>query len=139
MHGKGLIRRNFPGAQILAARAGNIFRRAYGIADMYTNRKVTLETVFDLASPQNRWPPPWRSCCWSRRRLFIDQALCTVLPEFSATDKADIRISQLLYHTSGLPDYRPYYRALKNLPIDRRKDALRQKLVSEPLVAETGR
>ena len=28
---------------------------------------------------------------------------------------------------------------MKNLPIDRRKDALRQKLVSEPLIAETGK
>ncbi|MEZ4566945.1 MAG: serine hydrolase domain-containing protein [Desulfobacterales bacterium] len=138
MHGKGLIRWNFPGAQILAARAGNIFRRAYGIADVYTNRKVTLETVFDLASHKTAGHHPGGHAA-GQARLFIDHALCTVLPEFSATDKADIRISQLLYHTSGLPDYRPYYRALKNLPIDRRKDALRQKLVSEPLVAETGK
>ncbi len=131
----------FPGAQILAARAGNIFfRRAYGIADMYANRKVTLETVFDLASLTKPLATTLAVMLLVQaEKLFIDQALCTVLPEFSATDKADIRISQLLYHTSGLPDYRPYYRALKNLPIDRRKDALRQKLVSEPLVDETGK
>jgi CubicO group peptidase (beta-lactamase class C family) len=64
--------------------------------------------------------------------------LCTVLSEFRNTPKADIRISHLLYHTSGIPNYRPYYQDIRRLPVERRKKALRKRLISEPLVFKTG-
>lgn len=131
----------FPGAQLLAARCGKIFfRRAYGIADRSTHRKVSLKTVFDLASLTKPLATTLAAMLLVQaEKLSIGQPLCTVLPEFCKSDKADIRIAQLLYHTAGLPDYRPFYLALKNLPIEQRKNELRQKLVSEPLAAEPGK
>ena len=41
----------FPGAVVLAARGEAVlFHEAYGVADLVTGRRVTRETVFDLAS-----------------------------------------------------------------------------------------
>jgi CubicO group peptidase (beta-lactamase class C family) len=61
------------------------------------------------------------------------------LPEFERSDKAGIKLKNLLYHDSGLPDYRPYYKALKRTARDSRKSALRKLLVQEPLVNPIGK
>jgi CubicO group peptidase (beta-lactamase class C family) len=61
-----------------------------------------------------------------------------MLPAFSGNEKSAIKISQLLYHNSGLPDYRPYYRDLEALPVDQRNPALHNLLVDEPLLHAIG-
>jgi CubicO group peptidase (beta-lactamase class C family) len=44
----------------------------------------------------------------------------------------------LLYHNSGLPDYRPYYEALNGVERDSRRKALRKQLVQEPRINPIG-
>jgi len=61
------------------------------------------------------------------------------LHQFNGSEKARIRIEHLLYHNSGLPDYRPYYKRLNRLPEDQRKDALRALLLQEPLIHPVGK
>jgi CubicO group peptidase (beta-lactamase class C family) len=70
--------------------------------------------------------------------LRLDVRLAEVLPDFKSTDKAVVKIEHLLYHTAGLPDYRPYYLILEKLPLSERPAALRDLLVREPRVAPIG-
>jgi CubicO group peptidase (beta-lactamase class C family) len=75
----------------------------------------------------------------SKKKLEVNQCLGSILPQFNGTDKGRISIENLLYHTAGLPDYRPYYKVLCRLEPNQRKDALRKLLVKEPLINPPGK
>lgn len=131
----------FPGAQLLVSHAGRIFfNRAYGLANIYTGRPVALDTLFDLASLTKPLATALAVMVLvQEEKITLDQRLCAIIPDFCNTPKAEIQIQHLLYHTAGLPDYRPYYIDIRHLAFDRRKDALRNRLISEPLVSEIGK
>jgi len=130
----------FPGGVLLVSRAGRIlFHEAYGQANIYTGRKVSLDTVFDLASLTKPLATTLAvMMLMAEKKLGLDQTLDSIIPAFAHTPKADIRIRHLLYHTSGLPDYRPYFNTLSHLPNACRKDALRELLTSESLASSIG-
>lgn len=131
----------FPGAQLLVSRAGRVvFNKACGLANIYTGSAVTRDTLFDLASLTKPLATALAVMILvQEEKLRLDQRLCAVIPDFCNTPKAEIQIQHLLCHTAGLPDYRPYYIDINKLPFDRRKDALRNRLISEPLVSEIGK
>ena len=130
----------FPGAVLLAARGGEILiHAAYGIANIHTRQPVSTATVFDLASltkPLATTLAVMRLC--QQGRIDPDQRLADVLPAAGRSDKRDITIAQLLAHTSGLPDYRPYFRHLAGLSLPERRPRLRRLLLDEPLLHPPG-
>lgn len=131
----------FPGAQLLVSHAGHIlFHRSYGFANIYTGQKITPDTFFDLASLTKPLATTLAIMKLVQAgRIVLEQTLAATLPSLDKTRMAGIRICDLLYHTSGLPDYRQYYLDLKELSYDRRKDSLHDMLVAESLVYETGK
>jgi len=130
----------FPGGRLLVSHAGEIFfNEAYGLANIFTGQAVTRDTVFDLASLTKPLATTLAVMMLIQdEKLHFDQTLSSIISDFSNTSKADIQIRHLLNHTSGLPDYRPYYIAISQLPLEHRKGALREKLISESLVSEIG-
>lgn len=126
----------FPGGVLLVSAAGfEVFFQAYGYANLFSGRLMTKETVFDLAS----FTKPLATTLAiikliSQQKLELGQRLGSILPQFKGTDKGRITIENLLYHNSGCPDYRPYYKVLCKLEPKRRKDALKELLVKEPLI-----
>jgi CubicO group peptidase (beta-lactamase class C family) len=131
----------FPGGVILVSVSGAVvFFEAYGVVNLYTGSPVTKETVFDLASLTKPLATTLAVMMLIQRtHLTLNQNLGSILPLFKNTDKEKIRVEHLLYHNSGLPDYRPYYKLTRNLEPGQRKDALRELLVKEPLVHPPGR
>lgn len=125
----------FPGAVLRAVRGEElIFQAAYGEANRFTGRPMTLDTRFDLASltkPLATTLAVMRLC--QQGRLDLHQSLGAVLPAFAGGDKAEVRIAHLLAHTSGLPDYRPFYLDLARQPGQERNNRLRARLTREPL------
>jgi serine-type D-Ala-D-Ala carboxypeptidase len=138
--GRGLEDGVFPGAVVLAAdREGIVWHRAFGVANMDTGRAVTLETVFDLASltkPLATSLAIMKLVDWGKTDP--DQPIGDILHAFKGSDNGSITLGHLLFHTSGLPDYRPYYAALSKLPADVRKETRQKLLVDEPLVNPVG-
>jgi len=130
----------FPGACLLVSLNGDIlFNEAYGHANLYTGQAVTRDTVFDLASLTKPLATTLAVMVLIQQgKLRLDQPLFSIIHELNNTPKAGIQICHLLNHTSGLPDYCPYYQAIGQLPIELRKDALRKRLIAEPLVSEIG-
>jgi serine-type D-Ala-D-Ala carboxypeptidase len=130
----------FPGAVLLAGREGRIrFHEAYGIADCRDGTPVVRETRFDLASLTKPLAAAMAVLLlWQSGRLHPGDALGRLLPEAAATDKASIRVDQLLAHTSGLPAHHPFYRVLRRLPLHRRKPVLRRWLLRMPLESPPG-
>jgi len=133
--------RIFPGGVLHVSRDLNIqMFKAYGRADMSVGRKMTRETVFDLASltkPLATTPAVMKLI--QTGKLKLDDTLGRILLPFGKTDKAAITIRQLLAHDSGLPDYRPYFETLRNITHENRQEKLRRLLLEEPLLQPPGR
>jgi CubicO group peptidase (beta-lactamase class C family) len=130
----------FPGAVLLASRGGQaLVHAAYGIASIRTRQPVTTATVFDLASLTKPLATTLAvMLLYQQGRLEPDQCLPEVIPAPVPADKREITIAHLLAHTSGLPDYRPYYRQLAPLPESERRLRLRRLLLNEPLLHPPG-
>jgi CubicO group peptidase (beta-lactamase class C family) len=131
----------FPGGVLLVSVKGQVvFFNAFGLANLSSRTPVTPDTIFDLASLTK---PLATALAVMRlvqsRQIDLQHSLGCLLPEFQGTDKAKVKIKNLLYHNSGLPDYRPYYKALKTTARKSRRGALRSLLVQEPLIHPTGK
>ena len=131
----------FPGGVLLVSRGDSIlFEKAYGYANIFSKQKMTRDTVFDLASLTKPLATTLAVMkLIQNHMLYLDQDLGAVLPEFNGTDKQQVKIRHLLCHNSGLPDYRPYYKALNQLPVEERKISLQHLLLKEPLVYAIGK
>lgn len=131
----------FPGGVLLVSKdASLLFFEAYGLANIFTRQPVHADTLFDLASLTKPLATTLAVMkLVERRTLDLSQSIGAVISGFKGTEKETITVAQLLAHTSGLPDYRPYYLTLKTLPASERKEALRHLLLAEPLVNPIGR
>jgi CubicO group peptidase (beta-lactamase class C family) len=130
----------FPGGVLLVSRQGvieDLF--ACGVGNRFTQRPVTAETVFDLASLTKPLATTLAVMVLvADGRLALGQPLASVLDVFKGTDKAAITVRQLLNHTAGLPDYRPYYAELVRVPQEMRRHALLKTIARTPLAHGIG-
>jgi len=131
----------FPGGVLLVSTTDSaIFFEAYGYANIFSGRKMTRDTIFDLASLTKPLATTLAIMkLISQQKLELDQHLGSILPKFNSKDKGRISIENLLYHNAGLPDYRPYYKFLCNLEPNKRKNSLRELLVKETLINSPGK
>jgi CubicO group peptidase (beta-lactamase class C family) len=138
---RGIADGIFPGGVLLAARQGHVmFLEAFGLARLKPERTMTVETVFDLASLTKPLATTTAVMLLVQSgKLDLDQRLGEVILRFSGTDKEAVSLRQLLSHTSGLPDYRPYHQELLKFEPPERRDALRALLLAEPLVSKPGK
>ncbi len=118
----------FPGAVLLVARGPDVLlHRAYGVGDLAMGRRVTLDTVFDLASlTKPLATTPALMCLAADGLLALDTALEDLLPSFRGRPAAGVTVEQLLRHTSGLPAWFPYFERLRDLPTAQRWPVLKQ-------------
>jgi len=131
----------FPGGVLLVASKDEVvFCEAFGRARLSPERLMTTETVFDLASLTK--PLATTLCIMvlvQQGRVALDQTLGDAIPDLSDTDKQGITVGQLLCHTSGLADYRPYYETLRKWLPSERKGEVRKMLLGEALIHEPGK
>ncbi len=131
----------FPGGVLLVSQGPSVkLFQAYGYGNIFTNRPMTIETVFDLASLTKPLATTLAiGKLVQEGKLDLVDPLSAIVPTFKQTDKERITIRQLLSHHSGLPDYCPYYEKLRGFTPDKRKDGLRQLLLKESLLHPPGR
>lgn len=130
----------FPGG-VLHVSVDNkvVFQQAYGNLRFSSGHPIEIHTVFDLASlTKSLATAPAIMMLVQEGRLGLDTKVSDILSELKKSDKHSITIAQLLCHNSGLPDYKPYYKVLRELPENLRLQCLRQLLVDEPLVNSVG-
>lgn len=131
----------FPGGVLLAAREAEVLVTASaGRTSLFEGgKKVAPDTVFDLASltkPLATALAVMRLA--SENTIDMSQSIRGSMQEACPCDKAEIVWAHLLCHTSGLPDYRPYFEKLLEIPESRRKPALRSMILDEPLLHPPG-
>ncbi len=130
----------FPGGVLLVSKEDRIvFFEAYGVANLFSGVKMTRETIFDLASiTKTLATTPAVMRLVQQNKLNIETRLKEILPEFESDEKGNTRIRDLLTHTSGLIDWRPYYLDVYPHPPKERKAALRSLLFKESLIEQPG-
>jgi len=130
----------FPGGVLLAGVKGKIvYHEAVGYADLFSRRKMTTQTLFDLASLTKPLATALALFALHQEgRLGLDQPAAEILPGFHKKEKNRITLRHLLTHESGLPVYRPYYLALSRIPFLKRKSHLRALLAAETLESPPG-
>lgn len=130
----------FPGAVLLVSCKGKVvYHQACGHTDSFSQREITPDTFFDLASLTKPLATTLGVMKLTEAGMIdLDTPIGAVIDAFRSTDKAEITIQQLLNHTSGLPDYRPYYKEVLAESSGDRRAAIRKKLIAEPLTAPVG-
>lgn len=130
----------FPGGVLLASQHGDILiHQAFGQADLTIGTPVSTRTVFDLASLTKPLATSLAvMMLMDRGLLSLDHTLGDVMPSSRGTGKAGISVKHLLYHNSGLPDYRPYFKELADEDPSRRRSLILTRVLNEPLLYPIG-
>jgi D-alanyl-D-alanine carboxypeptidase len=96
-----------PGAAVAVVRDGQVvFMKAYGMADVAKGIANSPGTIFRLASVTKTFTAAAVLQLVEGGKLKLDDPLSKFVPDFPNADK--IRISHLLSHTAGVPDFIPY-------------------------------
>jgi len=103
----GIEGKAYPGCVVLVAKEGNIiFNKAYGTYNYGQNDPMDVHTIFDMASVT-------KVCAttisimklYEEGKLDLTQSLGTYLPWVRGSDKADLKIEDILLHQARLiPD-----------------------------------
>ncbi|MCT7986609.1 beta-lactamase family protein [Laspinema sp. A4] len=95
-----------PGVAVLILDQGAIWQKGYGFSDVVAQRRITPDTVFDLASVSKQMTGMGILILMEAGELELKNPVIEHLPDFADPNPDDpILIADLLYHTSGLADY----------------------------------
>ncbi len=130
-----LINQVFPGGVLIASKQGEVLvREVFGKTDFDNDVLVSADTIYDLASLTKPLATTLAIMhLMGPSNLQLGQTLGDLLPMCSGTDKAGVTVAHLLAHSSGLPDYRPYWKELSGKTVLERDADLKARLVREPL------
>ncbi|KQS33848.1 serine hydrolase [Dyadobacter sp. Leaf189] len=94
--------KNFNGSVLISHQGKLLFQKAYGIADQSTNRQLTTESVFELASVSKAFTGIGIMQLKEKGLLSYDDSLRKFFPELPY---AGVSVRHLLANTSGIPDF----------------------------------
>ena len=122
-----------PGGVVLAAKDGKVvFQKAYGNAQVFDNadftnidnptaqrmeipRKTELDTLYDMASVTKIMSTTQAIMkLHSEGKLKLEDKVTNYLPDFGKNGKENVKIEQLLTHTSGMPQWVPSFFYVSN-------------------------
>jgi CubicO group peptidase (beta-lactamase class C family) len=129
----------FPGAALAVGYQGDlVFEAAVGYAALVpAERRVTLDTVFDLASLTKAIATTTALMrLVEAGQVRLDAPISAYVAASGNAGEASPTIRQLLGHCGGLPSWQPYYRAIDPaLPQIERRRSVYDAVHHEPLIA----
>ncbi|WP_374164981.1 glycoside hydrolase family 3 N-terminal domain-containing protein [Arcticibacter sp. MXS-1] len=101
-----------PGCVVLVAKDGKVaFNRAYGHMNYDAKEPVTLESIYDLASVTKISATTMSVMkLYEEGKLDLDKTLGDYLPWVAGSDKAGLKLRDVLLHQAGLVSFIPFYR-----------------------------
>lgn len=104
---EGITARAFPGCQLLIMKNGQmVYDRAFGQLTYENPQPVNTSTIYDLASLTKTTATLFAIMkLYDTGKLRLSDKASQYLRFLYFSDKADITIQDLLFHTSGLPAY----------------------------------
>jgi len=131
----------FPGAVLLVQEGADIRRcDVVGFSTVLpTPEPMTRATLFDLASLTKPIATTTMMLLLIQRGLLaLDQPVAKWLPDFVGDGKERVTLFHLLNHSSGLPAWKPFYKAIAPDDAGRVTPRLREQIMAEPLVYPMG-
>lgn len=131
----------YPGAVLLVAREGQVvFHAAAGkVSTVPIGLPVRQDTIFDLASLTKPLATTMAIMkLVTDGAVHLDQSLAELLEKKISGEKGSITLRQLLSHSAGFPDWRPFYLELVRYEPGSRKRVVRNMILKEPLVFPPG-
>lgn len=126
---KKMKQQQVPGIAVGVYRYGHIlFAKGYGVGDLETRFPVEPETPFCIASMGKQFVSAAIMMLVEERRMSLEDSLAKYFPD-SPKRWEQIRIKNLLSHTSGLSAYMDGRLIRPGGPFDRRLDYTEQELV----------
>ncbi|MDR3268972.1 MAG: serine hydrolase [Tannerella sp.] len=102
---EGLEQNAYPGCQVLVAKEGMIiYHKSFGYYDYQRKKRVTENSVYDLASVSKASGTLLAVMkAYDDKLLTLDAPVSLYIPALQGSDKGDLRVEELLYHQTGLP------------------------------------
>ncbi len=102
----------FPGCQLVAAKDGIVFyNKAYGYYDYNKSIPIDTNTLFDVASVTKVLSTTLAVMrLYEQGKLDLNKTAGDYLPITKGTDKANLRIKDMLLHQAGLKSWIPFYK-----------------------------
>lgn len=109
---KSIVDGAFPGCRILAAKEGKVFfNEAFGYYTYDKTKPVDLNTMYDVASMTKVLATTLAVMhLYEEQKLDLRKTIGDYLPMARGTDKAGLRIADLLLHQAGLKSWIPFYK-----------------------------
>jgi CubicO group peptidase (beta-lactamase class C family) len=109
---EGIAARAFPGAQVLVARKGNIiYHEAFGNHTYEGTQKLSTTDMYDMASVTKISSGLAALLKWyGEGKLQLDAPLSTYLPAAAGSNKADLKMIDLLTHQARLRAWIPFWK-----------------------------
>ncbi|MBV7528776.1 glycoside hydrolase family 3 N-terminal domain-containing protein [Chitinophaga sp. sic0106] len=103
-----------PGCEVLALKNGKVvFNRCYGHFEYNSKEPVTPKSIYDVASVTKVCATTLSVMkLYDEGKISLDATLGTYLPFTQGSDKAGLKIRDILLHQAGLVAYIPFYKDL---------------------------
>ncbi len=138
---KGIRDKVYPGAVLLIAlKRKIIFSQGVGRLSLtQPTISLTQDTIFDLASLTKPLATSMAIMkCVEDGKIDLDQPIGRILSTSLPSDKADLTTRQILTHSAGFADWKPFYLKLIKSAPEKRKKLLRKWIMEEPLEYKLG-
>lgn len=109
---QGLTAKAYPGASVLVAKDGKvIFEKTYGHQTYEGRQPVSKDDLYDLASVTKvSTSVPALMKLQDEGKFRLDMTLGELYPRFRRSNKADLKLIDILTHQSGLKAWIPFWR-----------------------------
>ncbi len=110
---EGLMKKAFPGCQILVAKDGNVFfHKTYGYHTYDSVREVRKQNIYDLASVTKVTGATAGIMKLHDEGLFdLDAPAKTYWPQFKLSNKSNLTFRSILAHNARLKSWIPYWKS----------------------------
>ncbi len=100
-----------PGMTVMAVKDGKIaFYKSYGYQTYDSTEKIDIETIFDLASVTKICATTLSIMrLYDQGKIALNKPLGDYLPSVRGTNKAKLKIEDILLHQAGLKAFIPFY------------------------------
>ena len=137
-----LERQRIPGAAVGVYRDGKLTKaQGYGLANLEWNAAVTPDTIFQSGSVGKQFTATAVMMLVEEGKVGLDDPISKFFPDAPETWK-DIKVHNLLSHTSGLSEYETAARTKAGGPfymrLDYTEDELYKKIAEMPMDFKTG-
>ncbi|MCB0515334.1 MAG: glycoside hydrolase family 3 N-terminal domain-containing protein [Chitinophagales bacterium] len=112
---EGIKDKAMPGCQILIAKNGAVvYEKAFGYYTYNRKQPVNVNDLYDLASiTKIAATLPALMQLYDEHTISLDETLGELLPEMQASNKANVKVREILTHEAGLVDWIPFYEEVK--------------------------